>query len=211
MNRYPIVDEPPYPGIASHIPVLWTMFSSPSAFGKPCGITEFGAGKYSTALLGAFTDNGNIYFATRENKESWMPPVLHRKHNVSGFGNPYCVMPAYDCEWAFVDCEGDKRARVITELLEFTNTGTIIIHDTEPMGERAYKMRGPINRWPYGYVVKCPYSQIHTTVCMRKEPNPTAVMTLAGLSNDSAAHNYAWNRAKLFASSLTIRPESLRW
>lgn len=189
----PPSERSPYPDVASHIPVLYVTLTNVDFR----YIYEFGAGDYSTKLLLAMARNvmDRRHLFTGENVAKWRP-APGPQHSVF---TTYDIMPqsdsVADCV-AFVDCESELRAPILRELFGGCNMGIAIAHDTEPVHDPAYGMARQLMRWPYGTIVRCPFTSVETTVVWRRE-NIELHRKLTVLSNDPQRHATAWTMAQL--------------
>lgn len=196
MHSYPAPpsEASPYPDVASHIPVLYTVLKNRDFH----TIFEFGAGDYSTTLLMAMVrlrKGRKLY--TGENVAKWRP-TDGPSHYVSDT-EAVCASAqssATSADVAFVDCEAELRADILAELFNPSYIGLVVAHDTEPMHDRVYHMSRQLIRWPYGAVVRCPFTSIETTVVWR-ERDDDLLIDLARLSGDPSRHATAWNMAEL--------------
>lgn len=191
MNRYPIHDHPPYADVGTHIPVLWAVLENE----MPTSIYEFGAGLFSTRLLGAWSMKSGARLATGENDPKWSPLPWHQRHSVTKVAD----VKRFDATGrsiAFIDCEANLRAGLVNSILDDGECELIVVHDCEPLADRAYNMRGALSRWPYGMVVKCPYHHIDTAVMSRHHMSDKLRKALRSMTSNPAAHLIAWEAAR---------------
>jgi hypothetical protein len=194
MHAYPRTPGHPgsYPEVASHIPVLYTIFT----WSIIDDIYEFGAGYYSTLFLAACGLKYGCWMWTGENNELWRPQPLFPHHT---------VLPAHDIipvdrgtprDLAFVDCEAELRAPILRKLTDHTRIGMVVAHDTQPLLDKSYGMSAELIRWPNGVVVRCPYSGIETTVVWRDGPRHILRAALEQLNDSAEAHLGRWEMAR---------------
>lgn len=190
---YPTPDACPYQSVATHMPVLWTVLSM-TGFND---IYEFGAGLHSTRLLGAWTKGADKPLLTVENDPAWMPRPLHSKHLVLRSDDTWTSSPG-KFSLAFIDCEARSRAPVLDKLLDDTQCGTVVIHDTEPLQDRAYDVARRTMRWRDGEVVNCPWHGIQTTVVTREAMPDDMRRTLKRLNQNPGLHSLRWEMLQIF-------------
>lgn len=203
MNRYPVEQTPPYPAVASHMPVLWTLLQS-----VPWrSLYEFGAGAYSTPLLAEIAKlSGFATLTTGENDSKWLPSPLHPSHRTGSIPSTLLLITDHQENWgsevvAFVDCEAELRAPLVHQIWDTTSAEYVVVHDTEPMQNRAYKMADEISLWETAIHVTCPFHFIRTTILSSRDVIPTGTRrTLESLDRNIQAHANAWQEIKQFLS-----------
>lgn len=198
--QYPKTEESPYPGVASHIPVLWTI----REFQSVDAVYEFGAGIYSTNLFGVWTKTDQTVYITGENSREWSPGTRHERHSVFEIDSAMKLMlGGTHNSLAFVDCEANLRAGLVNHILDETDVGCIVVHDTELMADRAYRVRRTLLRWPSAVTVRCPFTAIETTVATRNRMHNLDMFmsSMKTLSNNSALHRLRWELAQIFVQS----------
>lgn len=199
--QYPRTEESPYPGVASHIPVLFTLLESASID----EVVEFGAGLYSTAMLGAWTKSQGMRYLTGENDQKWSPKQHHSGHSVFNVKDAMVIASTehYNStgnKLMFVDCEANLRASLVNYVLDETQAKWLVVHDTELMTDKAYGVRRPLLRWPNSVSIRCPYTAIETTVATRSDDKSTMEL-LKNLSGNPGLHSLRWELAQIFVRS----------
>lgn len=197
---YPSNVPPPYPNVASHMPVLWTLLLLEGI----SEIYEFGAGDYSTSLLGTWSKEYQKNLMTGEDSARWKPLPYHPCHYVGSVEDMMASMLVSSSggeALVFVDCDANKRRQIVNEALDGTATRWLVVHDTEPLSDRAYDVRRPLLRWPDSVSIKCPFHGIETTVACRVRMSHETRASFRILNDNPGLHGLRWHELDIFIRS----------
>jgi hypothetical protein len=168
-------------------------------------VYEFGSGAYSTPMLGACTRAQEIGLYTGENDQEWMPTPLHDKHAVGSVASTWMSLPIPNSArgvLTFIDCEAQLRAPIADDIFMNGRANVCVIHDTEIMQERAYRLRSVLAKWRNHITVTCPFHFVRTSIVFDESdwvaPYDDLRIQLAALDRNPSAHATAWEEIKTF-------------
>jgi len=146
---------------ATHVPLLAVLLASLDASLRQSGLdiipalVEFGSGYHSTPLIAAFARSIGAEHIIIETDEAWLKkavpaPILSRAtvHLVRDSRQALKLLPD-GIALAFVDCEAAARREVIEGLREIA--GVVVVHDTEPEDDFAYKVQKPLGLYRFRF------------------------------------------------------------
>lgn len=145
-----------YDQYASHLPVLSRIISAASRIES---ILEVGAGFYSTPMLNAFAVGAGCDHVVLESDKTWRDNITQWFDiKVQMFDLSELPQDILDQRWSlvFIDCQ-DERSRSRHALALKNMADMIVLHDSNPDWDHAYKYSEIIPLWKYSHQFTATY------------------------------------------------------